>query len=367
MAEKKSPKSRGEDPRFEEFLQKQFAELKRELGQYASGKAAKEGKVLSFDSGIKRAGKNRGSWKYGIAAAVLAAVAVPMVIQFNRQRAEYAARTEAPAPAADADRTIPKTPEAERTPSKSSEKQTAPQADLDSLKLAEQDEATEKSGYLKAAPAKAKKKAKTEPVQDILAGERNTPALKASREEAAPKDAIATGKADDGRINNALRDNESDKFFAKKEEAKPALAQSSRSQRADNAPSGGNPAAPASPPVAAAPAPAARPAITRSAAPSTEISGSDRGAAMAQGETVAAAEAQKNSRSIVVDDSKARLKKQDARDEEKAEMEKLWKEFEQDPKSFNQDKKRSARLRTLLSRHNEKSRARRMKSVEMTK
>jgi hypothetical protein len=349
-----------DDPRFDEFLQKQFAELKRELAKYPAPGAAKQGKILQLTQAPQaRAGK--GSWKYGIAAAVLVAVAVPMVIQLNQQKAEFASRTEAPAPATDLDRTIPK------TLPKASEKQAKQKAELDSLDarrttMADQDEA-EKAGYVKGSAVKNKKKVRTDQAEDLIAGERNTPALKAISEEAMPKDAMATGKAEEGRVASAVRENESEKFFAKKEEAKP-LAQNSRSQRIE-APSGGTPAAPAVPPVVAAPAPAARPAITRSTAPSTEISGGDRGTAMAQAEEAAPAE--KNARSIAVDDAKTRFKKQDAREDEKAEMEKLWKEFEKDPQSFNQDKKRSARLRTLLSRHNEKSRAKRMRSAEAAK
>ncbi len=345
MARKNPP---AEDPRFEAFLQKQFAELKRELAKYPAPGAAKQGKILQLAQ-APQARAGRGSWRYGIAAAVLVAVAVPMVIQLNQQKAELASKMEAPAPVPEAERTLPKL----------AEKQTARKAELDSLdarkSAADLDEAEEKSqGYLKNSPAKAKKKGGPGRIDDVTAGERPAATLKASREEAAPKDAMATGKAEEGRVTNAVRENESDRFFAKKEAVKPTLAQDSRSHRGDESPSAVAPAAPR----AAAPAP--QPAITRSAAPATEISGGDQGAAMAD----KPAPAELNARSIAVDDAKTRLKKLDASNEEKAEMEKLWKEFEKDPKSFNQDKKRSARLRTLLSRHNEKSRAKRMKAVQ---
>jgi len=52
--------------------------------------------------------------------------------------------------------------------------------------------------------------------------------------------------------------------------------------------------------------------------------------------------------------------------DEKAEMESLWKEFEKNPEGFGRDKKRSARLKTLLARHEtkSKSRARRVQAAE---
>ena len=68
------------------------------------------------------------------------------------------------------------------------------------------------------------------------------------------------------------------------------------------------------------------------------------------------------SRSAPIADAQANLKQDRIAEDEKSEMERLWKEFEKDPEAFQQDKKRSARLKTLLARHDTKSRARRMKS-----
>lgn len=351
------PKKSGDDPHFEEFLQKQFAQLKRELAEYAPFEAAKEGKVLSFEDRISRPKKSRGGWTVGIAAVVLAAIAVPMVIQLNRQKAEVAFKTETPSVAGDV--TLGKEkPKAEKEESAAG-RSTDARARLDDLEAQD-------GTYYKNAPAKTKKAAKAEETREQ--GERN---LKATREEASPKDAIATGKADKPApvhetetktIANAVREGDADRFAAKKESARVARpSEKSGYTMADKAPA----PAPARPAQTAPAAPAAAPAPTLAksrSAPANEISGGDRSAA-AQAEMPApAAEAQAASRSIQVDDAKSRLKQQDIVTDEKAEMEKLWKEFEQDPKSFNQDKKRSARLRTLLSRHNEKSRAKRMKS-----
>lgn len=334
----------GDDTHFEEFLQKQFAQLKRELAEYAPFEAAKEGKVLSFEDRIPRPKKSRGGWTIGIAAVVLAAVAVPMVIQLNRQKAEIAFKTEAPAVAGET--TVEKDRLKYDNKSQATNSRNDKSAKLDDL------EESDGTYYKKEA---AKKKA---PPADLRQeDERN---LKAAREEALPKDAITTGKAEAKTATNAVR-NDDDRFAAKKESGRLARTseKSGYAMTDESAQPRPAPAAPA--PPAAAPAPQL--AKSRSA-PAGEISGGDRGAA-AQAE-MPIAEAQPASRSIQVDDAKQRLKQQQSAEDEKAEMEKLWKEFERDPKSFNQDKKRSARLRTLLSRHNEKSRARRMKSVETT-
>lgn len=219
----------------------------------------------------------------------------------------------------------------------------------------DRDEAEEQSKrYYKRSPAKAKKSGETERVDDLIAGEKAENNLRTSREEAVPKDAFAAGTVQEGR-SRAMSDAES--TVSKKEEAKPERASDKSGYARMDAP------ASAPRPAATAPKPAAPPAAMP--APTVADSRSQSGGNQnAQAEDAAPAEAAKNSRSIAVDDAKSRLKKQDIASDEKAEMEKLWKEFEQDPKSFNQDKKRSARLRTLLSRHNEKSRAKRMKAVE---
>jgi hypothetical protein len=41
-------------------------------------------------------------------------------------------------------------------------------------------------------------------------------------------------------------------------------------------------------------------------------------------------------------------------------MELLWKEYEKNPKEFLKDKRKTERLKTLLARHDTRSRARRM-------
>jgi hypothetical protein len=327
-----TPKTpRGEDPRFEEFLQKQFAQLKRELAEHAPFDAAKQGKVLSFEDRISRPKKNRGGWTVGIAAVVLAAVAVPMVIQLNRQKVEVRAAAGEPTVAKDNATYDNKSPATNSRNDKS--------AKLDDLE--------ERDGtYYKNAPAKAKSKASAHDLRPE--DERN---LKATREEASPKDAIAMDKTETKTATNAVRDGDADRFAAKKESARGYAM-------ADEKPA----AAPAAP--AAAPAPQL--AKSRSA-PANEISGGDRGA-VAQAEMPApASEAQATSRSIQVDDAKQRLKHQQNTEDEKAEMEKLWREFEKNPQEFNRSKTKRSRLDTLLARHDRKSRAKRMRAIETQK
>jgi hypothetical protein len=358
LAEKTTPPGRrtktGDDERFEAFLQKQFGELKRELQRYSPGAAGKEGKLLELPR-VHQTKTGKGSWKYGIAAAALVAVAVPMVIQLNQKKTEFAVSTVAPA--ATAERKVTGGLEQDKDRQTKSARRDAPIVSADADEL----EAKTTRDY-RSNPAKIQKKTKPNRMADQLAGEKNDRNLKASREETTP-DVLAMDKLDginneqeNRTTSNAVRDTDKDRFFNKKEEAKaPRVAAAGKSgyTQADEAPAAARPAAPA-----ASPAPMAK---SRSVTPATEASGGD--AKMAQAETPTEVAAMQ--RSAAVDDAKSRMKKQEINEGEKAEMEKLWKEFEKDPKSFNQDKKRSARLRALLSRHNEKSRAKRMRAVEV--
>jgi len=333
-----TPKTpRGEDPRFEEFLQKQFAQLKRELAEHAPFDAAKQGKVLSFEDRITRPKKSRGGWTIGIAAVVLAAVAVPMVIQLNRQKAEIAFKTEAPSVAGEATASKDNPKYGNKSPATQSRKDTS--AKLDDL---EESDGT----YYKNAPAKAKKKTSTHDLRQE--DERN---LKATREEAAPKDAIAMDKAETKTATNAVRDGDADRFAAKKESARGYAMADEK---------------PASAPAAPAAAPAPQLAKSRSA-PANEISGGNRGAVAQTEMPASASEAQATSRSIQVDDAKQRLKQQQSTEDERAEMEKLWREFEKNPQEFNRSKTKRSRLDALLARHDRKSRAKRMRAIETQK
>lgn len=367
MAAKRPPRKSGDDPHFEEFLQKQFAQLKRELAEYAPFEAAKAGKVLSFEDRISRPKKSRGGWTVGIAAVVLAAIAVPMVIQLNRQKAEVAFKTEAPSAAGEITVANEKPKPENKSPAPSNT--TDARARLDDLEAQD-------GTYYKSSPAKGKKAAKTEETREINAREQGEKNLKATREEASPRDAIATGKTDKPApisetetktVANAVREGDADRFAAKKESARAAHpAEKSGYAMADEAAA----PAPARPGQVAPAAPAAAPApqFAKSRnAPANEISGGDRGAAAQTEMPAPAAEAQGTSRSIQVDDAKSRMKQQQSSDDEKAEMEKLWREFEKNPQEFNRSKTKRSRLHTLLARHDRKSRAKRMRAIETQK
>lgn len=300
-----------EDARFEEFLKKQFAGLKRELEKYPQGGLQKkQGKVLQLSQAPQsRAGKH--SWRYGIAAAVLVAVAVPMVIQLNQQKAELSTQVQAPSLEQDKQRPgrgdKPKGMAARKTASRA--------ADIDS-------------------------------VSDLVAGERAEGNLKKSREEeTASRDRFAAAEMP-AEQKNAGKD-----MLAMKEEAKPTLRAATPKYEAGGGVEESRQSAATAAPSPAAPAPSAAPA-----SPSASASMASRDEAPAK----------PAARSITLGDAQEKRRKQDAGEEEKAEMEKLWKEFEKDPKSFSKDTKRSARLKVLLARHDTKSKARakRVKTAE---
>jgi hypothetical protein len=106
-------------------------------------------------------------------------------------------------------------------------------------------------------------------------------------------------------------------------------------------------AAPAPPRAAAAEAPAMEQAKGEGDADDSAASGTP---AMPEAKT----------RSAPVPDAQFRLKKAELDAIEKHEMELLWKEYERNPKEFLKDKQKTERLKTLLARHDTRSRARRI-------
>lgn len=319
---KGTPRSSGGSDSFDLFLDRQFKILRDEIDTHLAGRPAQkpEGKALVFNQ------RSRKSWatgplKYGIAAAVLVAIVVPSVIQLNRHK-----------------ETMNTTAAGATLNQRAGETK-------DSLANAKTDATTEAEERVSKQDAKAgyfarKKGMQSADRDELEKEEANIPAAKGARKDDTA-DLMAT-KREAPAIERAEKSKNSDRLPSV---AKPAEEQAS-------------PAKPTAPSAGAAPAPRSMPAMPMATGKSSEA---DKAAEIRAGDEVAPTAA---SRSIAVDDAKTRLKKQSASDEEKEEMEKLWREFEKDPKSFNKDKKRSARLKVLLSRHNEKSRAKRVKSVE---
>ena len=96
LDKKKPTRAADDDAKFEAFLKKQFAELRAELDSQIAQSSAKAGQVVPFSPRITSWAKRNAKWKYSIAAAVIVAVAVPMVLQLNRQKAELARQSSAP-------------------------------------------------------------------------------------------------------------------------------------------------------------------------------------------------------------------------------------------------------------------------------
>lgn len=340
-----------DDAKFDAFLKEQFAELRSQLDRQISQGSAKAGKVVDLNSVREKRAAGTSvltyfdKWKYGIAAAVIVAVAVPMVLQVNRQKAELAARTGAP--------TLEQNQQADRTLKDRIAEREEAGADADGVRPGSAGE-TGKSYYAKkpVAPVKDaredRKSAEIKGIQDAVTEERNAPAeTTTSRTEGyvSKEEARAPEQNQLEKAPAAGRSRETTSMAA-------APADKEERSLSATAPSAGAaPSAPASP----APAPVFA-AKKRSAAPMPEAD-NKRDAASADEAPAAKA------RSFSLDDANAKLKKQSIAEEEKAEMEKLWKEYEKDPQAFSKDKNRSARLRTLLARHDTKSRARRMRTV----
>jgi len=303
LADKRKPPRAASDDKadqqFDDFLRRQFAALKRELEPHSQ--AYKKGKVLAFSTpGAK--GVNRSAWKYGIAAAVLVAVAVPMVIQLNQHKIEDRQKAEEPLTSTDQ----------EAPPTKKREEKT--------------DTAKHKYAPLPKHVPQAKSD-KNLPAND------KTPARK--------KSAIAEAE-----LANASDVDELALRAVKKEEEKDSsLAETTMAAKA-------------------APAPQADDARAGGAAPS----GYTERVAMARAESAsapsAAPAAAPTTRSIRIENGKERMKRQEINeDAEKQEMEKLWKEFEKNPKLFAKDQKRRTRLKVLLVRYNQKSRSNKLANV----
>ncbi len=291
---KSSPQS---DVRFEEFLQSQFKQLRAELDRFEPSRKGVEGKLMQMPQARASASTfwhKLDSWRYGIAATVLLAVAIPTMIQLNRE--ERSAVMQATGSVAD----------------KNTERKPQPSATLqaDDDEREEADESTAVSARKQSAAPRTPSK-KTAPTKEFAKVQNEKDASGDMSKRELPDDMMAAADAPAAAKGRS---------FTSEGEASPA-AESPRVA----------PAAPAAPRVA-------------------EERAEEKSAANAA------------SRSAPIPDAQFRLKQDRIAEEEKAEMEKLWKEFEKDPKAFQKDQKRSARLRTLLARHDTKSRARRMKA-----
>jgi len=294
-ARNKKDISARDDARFEEFLQEQFRQLRAELDRFEPARKGIDGKLLQLPQAKASSStfwKKMDSWRYTIAASVLLAVAVPAVIQMNREQRDVV--VQATTPAAEGPRL-----ETKETITSSA----------DETEEAEISSSHAKQKERRVAKKIAKSKTRIRDEEAYRTEEKDAPGGGMAKREladelraASPPPAEAKGRA---------------------------LA---------NAGEG---------------APAPESAKVMPAAPAT------RAMAEKPAETKPAATV---SRSAPVADAQSNLKQDRAVDDEKTEMERLWKEFEKDPEAFQQDKKRSARLKTLLARHDTKSRARRMKS-----
>lgn len=277
---------------FDQFLAERFAELRRELDAHiaAPGLTAKKtGQLAHFP---RPAGQlTRGGWKLGIAAVLLAAVAVPMVMQLNQKQAEMKATVSSPA----------------------AEQRSEPHIALN----------------------------KNEAHDDEVVAEEEKPAARRAQpaKTGATKKKIA-GKADEEKVPEAPAKDAGAMAYGKR--SLPPMAE------ADAPPTTKGEAAKA---TMASPAPAA-PAAADSERRADETRARDN--------LSAGAPAEMQSRSAPIADAKFRLKQEEIAAEEKAEMEKLWKEFEKDPEKFRKDAKRTERLKMLLARHDTRSRAKRL-------
>ncbi len=312
MAERRSKKTKGagkfkSDAQFEEFLQLRFAEVRAELDKFDRPAASKaEGQLLQLPQARAASDstfwKKLDSWRYAVAATVLLAVAVPAVMQLNREQRVAAVAAVIPEGQTKTESTDEAPSSTRSARLKQSERE---EADFD----APRDRTTKEFPQKKIAKTtetgtKDRGLNKKEDVADVMSAREAPADLKAM----APAPAEAKGRA--------------------------------MPDEAAGAPAPESAKAPAASP--AAPAPYA-----------AESSADEERTAS----TVA-------KRSAPIADAQFKQKHEQIAEEEKLEMERLWKEFEKDPKSFNQDKKRAARLKALLARHDTRSRAKKVRAAE---
>lgn len=292
--------------RFEEFLQQQFNQLRAELDKYAPERNGVASKLLQLPQ-AKATGSTfwakMDSWRYGIAATVLLAVAIPSVIQLNRQQREIAMAAS------------PKT-------------EGATAVELDH-KIRQQS---------KDVPRRENEEVSDDRSQDLVTAKRPDKGVSKKR-DVVSKDGYAAEKED-------LAD-----VISRREPPANAKAEAPASAEARGRVMAMEAAGAPAPAIESAKSPAASPT-----APTSRNFGAAADEERVASESVA--------RSAPIADAQFKLKQEQNVEDEKVEMERLWKEFEKDPKSFNQDKKRSARLKTLLARHDTRSRARKVRASE---
>jgi hypothetical protein len=179
----------------------------------------------------------------------------------------------------------------------------------------------------------------------------NTPA-EAEDEETSPPEGNSGRKQQANRTERFEKDSADTKEseLAFKKRAQPTIPLEDKPKRfaeSEEAMPQGASAASAPPRAAAAEAPAMEQAKGERGADDSAVSG-------------APAMPEAKARSAPVPDAQFRLKKAELDAIEKHEMELLWKEYEKNPKEFLKDKRKTERLKTLLARHDTRSRARRM-------
>lgn len=299
-ARKNTNLSARDDARFEEFLQEQFKQLRTELDRFEPSRKGIDSKLLQLPQARASGAtfwQKVDSWRYGIAASVLLAVAVPTVIQMNRE--QRGAVVQATSPMAEA-ATESKADRATASEAGQFDDEEREEADESRAPLARKKSSSSKLAASKDTPAKETGELRD---QKNAAGGMAKPELPTDMMAAAEAAPVAKGRA---------------------------MASEGARSPVEESPNA----------MPAAPAPAVAMADRAEEKKSANVA----------------------SRSAPIPDAQYKLKQEQIADEEKAEMEKLWKEFEKDPKAFQQDRKRSARLKTLLSRHDTKSRARRIKT-----
>lgn len=306
-----------DEQKFDAFLEKHFAELRRELDAHIlKTTQSKDGKILSANPRtrgergrtVNSWASRKSSWVYSVAALALVAIATPMVMQLNQEKAE--ARSDlSVSPSASAAPQLGGQLEQDESPSEQKQIVTGKRIARKKSAVSSQDSEQEyfrpsEKDADNLALAQRAEPAKKEELSKMRAAP--MPTLR-SVEEASP---AATGgeKFDDAKV--------SDRVAAQEKPTAPA---------------------PAAPRMSAG-APANSPEFTTA---SREAKGRNVG------------ESSKSRAPVVRDEIKL-----DSVESEKAEMERLWKEFDRDPKSFSKDSKRSSRLKMLLARHDTKSKAR---------
>lgn len=376
LSDKRSTPKAGDDARFDAFLKKQFTNLRAEIDSQMAKGSLKTGKRLEFPAPAQkpaRGGSTLGfldRWKYGVAAVVVVAVAVPSVMQLNRQKTDLSDAMSAP------------------TATQNHRRIEAEKGRVRAGELVEKEGetgATSESKNQYYAKRKMKSAAEADKGSSREASLATGKVMKDAEKNAlafSDDEDLAAGKESPAAKHRATADARN---IAQNQETGPKVISKAEEKKASRS-AGAMPSSPAAPAPAAevriadaTKAPAAR---SMTAAPTGKRDEKTRAETRSAETAVASAEESPAAkpRSLSTDDGQGRpsdaaaaasspqtegqerQKKKGASEDEKAEMEKLWREYEKDPQAFSKNKQRSSRLKTLLARHDTKSRAKRMKS-----